>query len=180
MIDCGSLARNVVLTVVGFLNVGCVQRHIVIDITRAHGKRAVALGDVVVLLFSVTPIVIKGIVLRSNILDRSEILIGNALTIGKAIGVGVDIHLLPIVILTIVGEAARLGNENHIALIDNELAVNRGYIELRSDIVALGIFHHSGANHLIVVLACIGGGNTCAQTLNSKGCALVVDKGSTI
>ena len=177
LIDCGSLARNVTLAVVGFLNVGCVQRHIFIDITRAHSKRAVAFGDVVVLLFSVAPIVIKGIVLRSNILDRSEILIGNALAINKAIGAGVDIHLLPIVIQAIVGEAVRLGNENHIALIDNELAVNRGYIELRSDIVALGILHHGGADHLIVVLARIGGGDTCAQTFNGEGCTLVVGKG---
>ena len=177
LIDCGSLARNVMLAVVGFLNVGCVQRHIFIDITRAHSKRAVAFGDVVVLLFSVTPIEIKGIVLRSNILDRSEILIGNALTISKAIRAGVDIHLLPIVIQAIVGEAVRLGNENHIALIDNELAVNRGYIELRSDIVALGILHHGGADHLIVVLARIGGGDTCAQAFNGEGCTLVVGKG---
>ena len=177
MIDCGSLTRNVMLAVVGLLNVGCVQRHIFIDITRAHSKRAVAFGDVVVLLFSATPIEIKGIVLRSNILDRSEILIGNALTINKAIGAGVDIHLLPIVIQAIVGEAVRLGNENHIALIDNELAVNRGYIELRSDIVALGILHHGGADHLIVVLARIGGGDTCAQTFNGEGCTLVVGKG---
>ena len=178
LIGLESLSR-VLGAVVGGIGGVSLDRDVLGRATRSHVKGAGLDLDVVVVGIGavlVTPLGDSALAGARSGLGAGVLGVGNALAVDEGAICNFPIGCDKSVAVVDLRRVLRLNG--HIAFIDGELTVNRSYIELRSDVVALGILYHGSAGHLIGVLACIGSGNSRTQPLNSKGCPLIVGEGS--